>query len=158
MHQLTPQIVRVSSRHLDLRPIARLERRAALDVHHAVDFRRVASGASHRPFPLHFVHQYLDSLSDPALQAPRADFRLQAHESLTAFFARFVRKGARKFVRARARHRRIRKTADAVELGFLEKVEQFPEFAFRLRSEEHTSELQSPMYLVCRLLLEKKNE
>src|SRR5437879_7457838 len=25
------------------------------------------------------------------------------------------------------------------------------------RSEEHTSELQSPMYLVCRLLLEKKN-
>src|SRR5437763_2195528 len=26
------------------------------------------------------------------------------------------------------------------------------------RSEEHTSELQSPMYLVCRLLLEKKDE
>src|SRR5437762_10836156 len=28
----------------------------------------------------------------------------------------------------------------------------------RVRSEEHTSELQSPMYLVCRLLLEKKKE
>src|ERR1017187_1297224 len=28
--------------------------------------------------------------------------------------------------------------------------------SFRYRSEEHTSELQSPMYLVCRLLLEKK--
>src|SRR5437762_10285775 len=28
--------------------------------------------------------------------------------------------------------------------------------ARRFRSEEHTSELQSPMYLVCRLLLEKK--
>src|SRR5437764_6149050 len=28
--------------------------------------------------------------------------------------------------------------------------------ALALRSEEHTSELQSPMYLVCRLLLEKK--
>src|SRR5437762_11293750 len=27
-----------------------------------------------------------------------------------------------------------------------------------LRSEEHTSELQSPMYLVCRLLLEKKKK
>ena len=26
---------------------------------------------------------------------------------------------------------------------------------FPIRSEEHTSELQSPMYLVCRLLLEK---
>src|SRR5438876_3908972 len=28
---------------------------------------------------------------------------------------------------------------------------------FRYRSEEHTSELQSPVHLVCRLLLEKKN-
>src|SRR3712207_8866983 len=30
-------------------------------------------------------------------------------------------------------------------------------YAPRLRSEEHTSELQSRQYLVCRLLLEKKN-
>src|SRR3712207_8578109 len=29
--------------------------------------------------------------------------------------------------------------------------------AFPMRSEEHTSELQSRQYLVCRLLLEKKN-
>src|SRR5437762_12430791 len=29
---------------------------------------------------------------------------------------------------------------------------------FNMRSEEHTSELQSPMYLVCRLLLEKKKK
>src|SRR5436189_2872605 len=35
-----------------------------------------------------------------------------------------------------------------------------PQHAARrlLRSEEHTSELQSPMYLVCRLLLEKKKK
>src|SRR5437762_13288228 len=34
-----------------------------------------------------------------------------------------------------------------------------PHFLFNtLRSEEHTSELQSPMYLVCRLLLEKKKK
>src|SRR5437879_7857193 len=34
----------------------------------------------------------------------------------------------------------------------------FNEYSFPplFRSEEHTSELQSPMYLVCRLLLEKK--
>src|SRR5437879_13074809 len=31
-------------------------------------------------------------------------------------------------------------------------------YARRARSEEHTSELQSPMYLVCRLLLEKKKK
>src|SRR3712207_7027306 len=30
--------------------------------------------------------------------------------------------------------------------------------ALRRRSEEHTSELQSRQYLVCRLLLEKKNQ
>src|SRR5437762_6709805 len=35
------------------------------------------------------------------------------------------------------------------ELGMNVRVAYF-------RSEEHTSELQSPMYLVCRLLLEKK--
>src|SRR5258708_20058413 len=33
-----------------------------------------------------------------------------------------------------------------------------PAFPFRLRSEEHTSELQSPDHLVCRLLLEKKKK
>src|SRR5437764_14904300 len=31
-------------------------------------------------------------------------------------------------------------------------------FSVAPRSEEHTSELQSPMYLVCRLLLEKKKK
>src|SRR5437763_9392254 len=31
-------------------------------------------------------------------------------------------------------------------------------FGLKERSEEHTSELQSPMYLVCRLLLEKKKK
>src|SRR5436189_3319960 len=31
-------------------------------------------------------------------------------------------------------------------------------FRMMLRSEEYTSELQSPMYLVCRLLLEKKKK
>src|SRR2546429_6440567 len=34
-----------------------------------------------------------------------------------------------------------------------------PEFAYGgMRSEEHTSELQSRLHLVCRLLLEKKNK
>src|SRR5437879_10575134 len=32
------------------------------------------------------------------------------------------------------------------------------QMAHEQRSEEHTSELQSPMYLVCRLLLEKKKK
>src|SRR5256885_12576240 len=35
---------------------------------------------------------------------------------------------------------------------------QYTQLIARRRSEEHTSELQSPCNLVCRLLLEKKNK
>src|SRR5437879_8407279 len=35
---------------------------------------------------------------------------------------------------------------------------RYPGAGGECRSEEHTSELQSPMYLVCRLLLEKKKK
>src|SRR5437764_10824121 len=37
-------------------------------------------------------------------------------------------------------------------------VEELLRYLSIIRSEEHTSELQSPMYLVCRLLLEKKKK
>src|SRR5437879_8403921 len=40
----------------------------------------------------------------------------------------------------------------------LEVFRRLPAERLVLRSEEHTSELQSPMYLVCRLLLEKKKK
>src|SRR5947208_6192113 len=35
--------------------------------------------------------------------------------------------------------------------------QHYHDFLYRQRSEEHTSELQSPDHIVCRLLLEKKN-
>src|SRR5687767_16037822 len=35
---------------------------------------------------------------------------------------------------------------------------EFPKIVLEIRSEEHTSELQSLAYLVCRLLLEKKKK
>src|SRR3712207_8666027 len=38
-----------------------------------------------------------------------------------------------------------------------ERFDDMPKGAMLVRSEEHTSELQSRQYLVCRLLLEKKN-
>src|SRR2546429_7381362 len=47
-----------------------------------------------------------------------------------------------------------------VLLEFKDRPEHRPGFArgrFDVRSEEHTSELQSRLHLVCRLLLEKKN-
>src|SRR5437762_6553806 len=42
---------------------------------------------------------------------------------------------------------------DDIEMGLIK-----PALFGYVRSEEHTSELQSPMYLVCRLLLEKKKQ
>src|SRR3712207_7534521 len=44
--------------------------------------------------------------------------------------------------------------ADAVVVAALDSIA----WLFNVRSEEHTSELQSRQYLVCRLLLEKKNQ
>src|SRR2546426_2497210 len=46
--------------------------------------------------------------------------------------------------------------AGAVPLVHRADKQTLVEYGFRLRSEEHTSELQSPCNLVCRLLLEKK--
>src|SRR5690348_17787056 len=43
------------------------------------------------------------------------------------------------------------------EMGLIEKLEFVINNKFE-RSEEHTSELQSPVHLVCRLLLEKKKK
>src|SRR5687767_15696885 len=46
---------------------------------------------------------------------------------------------------------------DRGDHGVLGHVDQASREVARVRSEEHTSELQSLAYLVCRLLLEKKN-
>src|SRR5690348_18083542 len=56
--------------------------------------------------------------------------------------------------RGRERHRRGRRARrHAGALGLQRRA-----LGVRLRSEEHTSELQSPVHLVCRLLLEKKKK
>src|SRR5437762_13660962 len=44
----------------------------------------------------------------------------------------------------------------SVVRGYLDALRFLRRRDGEIRSEEHTSELQSPMYLVCRLLLEKK--
>src|SRR5947209_11826429 len=57
-----------------------------------------------------------------------------------------------------------RADADRAPLGAWTPVPELPgmgravDTAAELRSEEHTSELQSRQYLVCRLLLEKKSK
>src|SRR5438132_7326154 len=44
------------------------------------------------------------------------------------------------------------------KLAWFERLIEHGQFVIELRSEEHTSELQSHSDLVCRLLLEKKNK
>src|SRR5438552_655387 len=58
---------------------------------------------------------------------------------------------AREALRREADHYRA-SGADVIDIGCT------PGREFHFRSEEHTSELQSPDHLVCRLLLEKKNK
>src|SRR5437879_5679902 len=91
--------------------------------------RRLEAGA-----PAHFVrHVRAGAHFDEALPQVREDRR----------------RGPREVSPAR-RYARIRR-AGANGAGLQHALP-----AGRRRSEEHTSELQSPMYLVCRLLLEKK--
>src|SRR5690554_7570345 len=45
-----------------------------------------------------------------------------------------------------------------LKILFLEEGLYLVKFTFKIRSEEHTSELQSRPHLVCRLLLEKKKK
>src|SRR2546429_642826 len=61
--------------------------------------------------------------------------------------------------------RKAHVVADDVGLADRERVQELPVAAFvprlrdaAVRSEEHTSELQSRLHLVCRLLLEKKKK
>src|SRR6267154_5285327 len=51
----------------------------------------------------------------------------------------------------------ISRTLPKSQVPTCERVHLRESCAARVRSEEHTSELQSPVHLVCRLLLEKKN-
>src|SRR3989449_7802303 len=59
-------------------------------------------------------------------------------------------------VRHTARHFAERAQALGLELALPGRGERGAQLAQGLRSEEHTSELQSRLHLVCRLLLEKK--
>src|SRR3712207_7189705 len=60
------------------------------------------------------------------------------------------------FVRDRYPQAEIEASQDIFAFGFVNSLFAMELVMFVERSEEHTSELQSRQYLVCRLLLEKK--
>src|SRR3712207_8858568 len=77
-------------------------------------------------------------------------YTLSLHDALPIFAVQRRRAGRS----PRAHHRGGRAGADRAHLPV--PLRRRPEHRAVLRSEEHTSELQSRQYLVCRLLLEKK--
>src|SRR5437762_6745555 len=86
-----------------------------------------------------------------------AIYTLSLHDALPIFDAprgddRWLPAGEPVLSRARPRHRRRPGGGGPRLLAPRSRHAGDP------RSEEHTSELQSPMYLVCRLLLEKKKK
>src|SRR5437763_12177227 len=91
------------------------------------------------------THEYLHSFPTRTL------FRSLAHVLVGAAQHRHeIRLERRAFVAMHADRERRRGEVDVLLANHL--IVQVE------RSEEHTSELQSPMYLVCRLLLEKKKK
>src|SRR3712207_8805194 len=84
-------------------------------------------------------------------------YTLSLHDALPIFGSAVACDGRRDHPRGRgqAALRRVRRPA-AVRRGLDQHRPALGAAQHRLRSEEHTSELQSRQYLVCRLLLEKK--
>src|SRR5690348_17717719 len=70
--------------------------------------------------------------------------------------ARYSRLSAIRFAVCLPAKRSTRCSARSIPLVTPPAVTRSPSSTTRSRSEEHTSELQSPVHLVCRLLLEKK--
>src|SRR5438876_9221366 len=90
--------------------------------------------------PIHSrLLRYIFFFTDPATTEI---YTLSLHDALPIFLALLAG-----ILRPRARVPR----ADVEQVGLRIVRHAVP------RSEEHTSELQSPVHLVCRLLLEKKN-
>src|SRR5437763_11123660 len=73
-------------------------------------------------------------------------------------YTTLFRSGRRQRVAQAGRPRRLSRGGRVPRRIRLPRWQQRRARLVRRRSEEHTSELQSPMYLVCRLLLEKKKE
>src|SRR5205823_11031853 len=104
-----------------------------------------------------FLHWYSDHCAlhsfptrrSSDLDQPAADERLRARRPVLIILAHRLRRGPERFLKKIGEQR--------VNIGvgiphqFIRDV-----ISEAMRSEEHTSELQSLAYLVCRLLLEKK--
>src|SRR5947209_12808749 len=91
------------------------------------------------------------SFSNPALRVPEISSvdQVMAEERAASF--------SKRSIKSTAKLAGLKMVTSMMDLTTLEGKDTPGKVAY-LRSEEHTSELQSRQYLVCRLLLEKKKE
>src|SRR5207249_10333016 len=95
---------------------------------------------------------------------PSATYTLSLHDALPIWSVERVQKQAPEVVKRYQEQLRERVKNAGLEMPGLDderlhkEIVYFADQARHFRSEEHTSELQSRFDLVCRLLLEKKNQ
>src|SRR5437762_8680175 len=88
--------------------------------------------------------------------APPEIYTLSLHDALPIWIGATAEcKFAHELVDPRGRHARLHDVGQLIQ-ALRHHRAGLAHAGKPARSEEHTSELQSPMYLVCRLLLEKK--
>ena len=107
-----------------------------VDADDAVDLRRVGGRARDARRRLRRASTSTRIVrADLAREARRADALLHCHEARAALLAYFFGNGIGQGVGRGAFDRRVGEAADAVELRFLEEVEQLRELRFRLARE-----------------------
>src|SRR5205807_8254854 len=91
---------------------------------------------------------------------PPDTFSLSLHDALPISGCRGRTPRGASPARCRARNASATPTTSSTTVAIFVRLKRRPgaKIATVVRSEEHTSELQSPCNLVCRLLLEKKNK
>src|SRR5207302_10441213 len=99
---------------------------AALEAYYAVDLRRVGAGAAET----RLIDENFHGPAYFRLQSGGTDRRLRLHQPAAPFLSHLARNGVRQSVGCSSLHRRVSKAADAIQLGFLQKFQQFRKLRF----------------------------
>src|SRR5215472_9963536 len=129
------QVVGVGALDLHRGDLAHAQRPARRHIDGAVDLGRIALAAALGDARADLVDDHLLAGADLALEAPRRDRLLVPHEAVVALGLDLLGHGRGEIVGGGAAHRLILETADAIESGFVEPVEQDGEILLGLARE-----------------------
>src|SRR5690606_9507830 len=131
------QVVLVAAHDADVGEFTRHQAglAAVLHLHQSVDFRRVGHRAGDGEFAVDGIDDDFLHAADLGRQPRFGNRRLPLHEARKALLLDVLVHRIGQIVRLRALHRRIGERADAVQLRFVEEVEEFLEFLLGLAGE-----------------------